>query len=91
MSSPLHRSDALAERAYAIADEAMQVALNSYCALTLEEPAHRYLVDEDGCEVKQFCDAATEIREAFDYLAARGLAELRSDDHGEYIVLKEPA
>lgn len=83
--------EGLCTRAFAIADEAMLCMIQSECSLSLEDPDYVGLVGDDGCEVTQLCDASTAIREAFDWLSQRGLAELRTDEHGEFIVLKERA
>lgn len=88
----MNRSDNLTDRAYAIADEA-SLALIRCEGIPIQGDDEPFfaLCDEEQQEVSYLHDAAPYIREAFDYLAARGLAELRSDADGEYIHLKEPA
>ena len=82
---------AMAVRAFEIADAAMFVDLQSYGALSMGDASIVGLANAHG-EVTKLTEAGDELREAFDWLQARGYVELATDDVGEFIrVLRRPA
>lgn len=68
-----------------IADECMTELLRCHCVP--DDDGLLGICDEGGIEVQHLADAGTAIAEAFAWLSARGLAELREDHQGEFIVL----
>lgn len=81
-------SMALMQRAVEIADSCMRSDIECHCVHIGGVLTGRYgLVDENCVEVRTLAASDPAIREAFDYLRARGLAELNTDDHGEVIQL----
>lgn len=82
-------------RAFAIADEAMSDLLLCHGlpdeAAVMGGSGGVGLVAEDFSEVFTLSEADPAIQEAFEWLKARGLAELMTDPHGEHIFLKRPA
>lgn len=73
-----------------IADDCMRDTVETYGVGIEGKPRHYSLADEMGHEVQTLEQAAAMLREAHDYLKARGLAVLTTDEHGTVIQLIDP-
>ena len=72
-------------RAFEIADAAMIVAATCYGVPNGED---RYgMANGDGQEVRTVAEAGEEMREAVEWLTARGLATVARDAHGDVLTL----
>jgi hypothetical protein len=78
----------LTARAFEIADESMVELLNCHAVRADSLTPIFGLSDENGVEVATIDEADRGIREAFEWLQLRGLAELIEDEAGACIVLK---
>ncbi len=74
------------DRAFAIADDAMITALVSYGSGAIDSPIYG-MCDGNGREVRSVAEASAELREAVEWLVARGLAKLFSDKQGDTVEL----
>lgn len=87
MNAPI--TPELQREAVRIADSCMRSDIECYGVVVGELEDGRYsLVDDAGSEVALLELACVEIREAFAYLEARGLAVLEQDTHGHVIRLR---
>jgi len=75
-------------RAFAIADQAMLELLQSECVPIDGEGVRLGLCDEACGEVGTLTEASAAIREAVDWLNARGYVEIGRSEHGEHIVVR---
>jgi len=75
------------ERAFAIADAQMLIALRSY-ALDQEGTGRVFSLVRDGKVVQRLEDAAPELREAVEWLQSRDYVELITDDIGQFVGVK---
>jgi hypothetical protein len=74
-------------RALAIADESMLDLLETHCVISASEPGKFGLANEDSSEVQRLEDTERATRGAYEWLLARGLVCLKTDEHGEYLEL----
>ena len=78
------------ERAFAIADAQMFIALRSY-GMDQESTGRVFSLVRDGKVVQRLEDAAPELREAVEWLRDRGYVALINDDEGQFVgVLRLP-
>ena len=78
-------------RAFQIADEAMyEILLSEGCIASIDDTEIGFC--NNLCqEVATLSDASPSLREAFDWLKARGYVELGSDADGEFVqVVRRP-
>lgn len=79
----------LTARAFEIADECMVAMIECHAVPVGSGESPLFgLSNENGNEVACLAEAEPAIIEAFEWLKARGLAELVEDEHGECILLK---
>lgn len=79
-------NDPLTARAFAIADDAMLTAVVSYGSGSIDSAVYG-MCGDNGREVRTVAQACPELREAVEWLTARGLAKLGSDERGDTIEL----
>lgn len=80
----------LVERAFKIADESMLELLAAHGVPSMADRTRFGLVDAHSQEVTRLGQADPAITEAFDWLQLRGLATLCSDEHGDFIAVRDP-
>lgn len=84
-------SQAVIDRAFAIADESMFSQLECHCFPQDEYGVCLAMMDGAGRTVPSLAAAEEPIREAFEWLSMRGYVELCEDACGQFIwVLKRP-
>jgi len=76
-----------AARAFKIADEQMFIALESYGVKGDDHGTYFGLCDKHCGAVNKLAAASDELREAVEWLVARGYVELAKDEVGEHIVV----